>query len=144
MSDGRIPYDLVLCDGHTVDSGYCSECRVWWDRLLERGIALQVDDSNLHVALRYHQQSEWRTRDLKEIALDIDDGTDDTNYTWIIAVQVEECAPVKWFAVRGWHDCTGWDCQSGLRSEPYESKEAAFRTLVDWERDVVERKEKVS
>lgn len=94
-----------------------------------------MEDYNLHSALANNGQ-DWVLDDVASIALSIDnsDEKDEPDYTWILEMKTGE-----WFAVRGWHDYTGWDCQSGLRTEKYKTKEEAFATLVDWERDIVEK-----
>lgn len=125
-----------LCGEH--DTGYrydpCAACLVVGDLLEDRGI--KELPSGLMSGYGYHPQ-EWGFRELEEIALDINDGSDETNYTWILKIAG------RWAAVRGWHDYTGWDCQSALKTEWYESKDAAFRTLVDWERELIESNERI-
>jgi hypothetical protein len=112
----------------------CFACRVVWDMLLERGVVAKLLKSSLLTALGYHPQEEWRAMDLEEIVVDIDNGSDEPSFTWVLK------AKGKWMAVRGWHDYTGWDCQSGLSTETYPSKEEALRTLVDWEREELSRR----
>lgn len=109
--------------------GACAPCEVVNDELLGRGVTI---DEDLLSGLREHPQS-WGPRDIAEVALAIDDGNDEPNFTWILRL-----TDGRWAAVRGWHDYTGWDCQSGLRTEWYATKDEAFRTLVDWERSAME------
>ncbi len=101
------------------------------DQLLERGVTIP---SSLLDGYQHNTQTDWTFKDLKTVALDIDDGNDETSYTWIV-----EMMDGRWAAIRGWHDYTGWDCRSGLTTEWYKTKEDAFRTLVDWERDEVDK-----
>lgn len=97
--------------------------------------AVLMEDYTLETALRYNSQA-WGMDDVASIALAIDNSheKDEPDYTWILEMKSGE-----WFAARGWHDYTGWDCQSGLTTEKYKTKEEAFATLVDWERDIVEK-----
>lgn len=119
-----------LC-GKSCYESECTECAVVADALEERGV---VPDYNLQTGLAYNPQP-WSLVNLAEIALAIDDGNDEPQYTWIVRLM-----DGRWAAVRGWHDYTwpwldcGWDCQSGLRTEWYATKDDAMRTLVDWER----------
>lgn len=90
---------------------------------------------SLECALTYNPQG-WGISDIESVALAIDNSheKDEPDYTWILGMKSGE-----WYAVRGWHDYTGWDCQSGLSTEKYKTREEAFATLVDWERDIVEK-----
>lgn len=96
---------------------------------------MELQDWNLECALREHPQF-WSLSDVETVALAVDnsDEKDEPDYTWILKLKGGQ-----WLAVRGWHDYTGWDCQSGLTTEKYASESDAFRTLVDWERDVMEK-----
>ncbi len=126
----------ALCEVHLsrwASHESCCECAVINDMLEERGVVVPGD---LLYGVRYNSQDDWGFKDLEEVALDIRSDSDEPSFTWILKLAG------RWAAVRGWHDYTGWDCQSGLRTEWYESKEAAFRTLVDWERDVIALAEK--
>lgn len=108
----------------------CAGCVVVNDALLERGI---TDLAHLDAALHYHRQ-DWSLRDLAEMPVAIDNGSDEPCFTWVVGL-----LDGRWAAVRGWHDFTGWDCQSGLKTEWYATKDDALRTLVDWERDALDR-----
>lgn len=103
----------------------CAKCAVIRDHLLTHGIA---ELFSLNVGLSYHPQ-EWSLRDLVSLPVGVDDGSDEPNFTWVVGLK-----DGRWAAVRGWHDYTGWDCQSGMRTEWYPTKDAALATLVDWER----------
>jgi len=128
---------LPICFGLASDHCMCCrvdaltpECQVLHDQLLSRGI---TDLGGLDTALEHHPQK-WGLRDLVALPVVINDGNDEPHFTWVVGL-----ADGRWAAVRGWHDYTGWDCQSDLLTEWYPSEDAAMRTLVDWERDAVER-----
>jgi hypothetical protein len=78
-------------------------------------------------------QKDWSLDDIAYVDLELCDGSDEPNFTWIVRLKSN-----TWLAVRGWHDFTGWDCQSGLSAERYKTKKDAMRTLVDWERVILE------
>ena len=124
--------DNHLCGVTGWRNGDCVPCRACWDRLLERGLGEKLLASALLTALSHHPQ-DWQVHDLEELVVDIDNGSDEPSFTWVLK------AGGQWMAVRGWHDYTGWDCQSGLRTEKYATKEDALRTLVDWEREAIEQ-----
>jgi len=106
----------------------CAACHVTWDALSERGVSIPAD---LLYGLSEHPQS-WSLGDIKKIHVDVDDNTDEPNFTWVL-----EFVGGVVEVVRGWHDYTGWDCQSGLKTENYPSLRAALDSLVDWEREAL-------
>lgn len=116
---------MSLCGKTSCYDHPCAPCAVINDALLSRGVTV---DEDLDTALSHHPQP-WGFLDLAEVALAIDNGSDEPNFTWVVRL-----IDGRWAAVRGWHDYTGWDCQSGLKTEWYATKDDAFRTLVDWER----------
>lgn len=107
----------------------CTECEVVNDLLLGRGVTM---DESLLSGLAHHPQG-WEPRDIAALPVAIDNGSDEPSFTWVL-----QLVDGRWAAVRGWHDYTGWDCQSGLRTEWYATEDDAMRTLVDWERDAVD------
>ncbi len=98
--------------------------------------------------------------DIERVTLGISDDSDEPNFTWVVKLREGSYSPPggvfrwkvgrktltatagPWAALRGWHDYTGWDCVSGLTIEFYPTEEAALNTLVEWERDEVERRKK--
>lgn len=117
-----------MCGELSCRSSVCSACDVVQDTLLERGV---TELGALTAALFYHPQK-WKLRDVKEVPVVVDDGSDEPNFTWVIGFM-----DGRWAAVRGWHDYTGWDCKSDLSTEWYATKDDAMRALVDWEREAM-------
>lgn len=105
----------------------CPDCNIVVDTHLEAGGVWLCH--TLLYAYSHHPQ-EWKFHEVREVSLSLDSGEDEPSFTWIVGL-----ADGRWLAVRGWHDYTGWDCRSALTTETYATEEAAFRTLVDWERE---------
>jgi hypothetical protein len=58
------------------------------------------------------------------------DGDDEPSFCWLL-----EMKDGQWGAAAGWHDYTGWDCQSGFRLDLYPTREDAIRLgLTDEQR----------
>jgi len=126
----------------------CDTCKVQEDLLMERGVLDKISD--LIYGSHYNNNLQpWDFTDIVKVPLSINDGSDETNFTWIIKFEKPQDQGPKaikgqekylWAVVRGGHDYTGWDCQSGIYTEWYATKDDCFATLVDWEREVIGEK----
>lgn len=54
------------------------------------------------------------------------DGGDEPSFAWVVTLD-----DGSWMAITGSHDCTGWDCQSGIDMYPAESLESAIALCGD-------------
>jgi hypothetical protein len=64
-------------------------------------------DYHFHAGCHYHNLGRLFT-ETKRVVWSWSDGSDEPSFAWIV-----ELKDGRFVAVEGWHDCTGWDCQSG-------------------------------
>lgn len=70
---------------------------------------------------------------IAKVVVSLDDGTDETNWHWIV-----QLVDGKFAYVSGGHDYTGWDCQSDCDWEDAETFDDAMKLTPQDERRVFE------
>lgn len=88
-----------------------------------------IDNADLESAFRYNGGQPINFEDV-EVA-EWTDESDEPSFAWLLKLR-----DGRWAFASGGHDCTGWDCQSGLDVTVWNTKREAIRmgmTLNDRE-----------
>lgn len=76
--------------------------------------------SALDVGMSYHSQA-FGMADVAEVEAYWTDDADEPSFAWLLRLN-----DGRYVSASGWHDYTGWDCQSGLSCKVYDDREDAI------------------
>lgn len=99
-----------------------------WEEREEYGKRLSY---SLVSGLGENPQDGFGVEDISSIEAEWTDGSDEPNFAWLLRLN-----DGRFVAATGWHDYTGWDCQSGLTTSIHATRDEAIRfglTLNDRE-----------